>query len=303
MTDETGNTDRAERGGRGERAERAGQAERGERAEAAGRADHRPQPKNEKVRPAYLWFLGGVGGVFLALFVLSLQWKDSRKVARIDVAGTEIFAEKTIVARAKVPAGTLIDTVSLAGVRARLVSHPYIRDARVSRIYPDALRIEVDERIPVASFTVRGAVRYVDAEGVVLPYLESAVTHDLPSITGVPELAAAEIGEAVESESYFEALSVLSAALGTDSSVYHLISEVDMKGGDDVVIYDSEGGVTIRLGRGDTVRKLILLKAFWDKFVRDAGPENLEYLDLRFGDRVVAKWLNKPPKPVNLSSM
>jgi cell division septal protein FtsQ len=294
VTDETERT---------ERVERAERAERGDRTERTERAENRPQPKNEKVRTVYLWFLGVAGGVFLALFVLSLQWKDSRKIARIDVAGTEIFAEKTIVARAKVPQGALIDTVSLAGVRARLVSHPYIRDARVSRVYPDALRIEVDERVPVASFTVRGAVRYVDAEGVVLPYLESAVTHDLPSITGVPELLAAGIGEAVGAESYFEALSVLSAALGTDSSLYHLISEVDMKGGDDVVIYDAEGGATIKLGRGDTMRKMILLRAFWDKFVRDAGPENLEYLDLRFGDRVVAKWINKPPKPVNLSSM
>jgi hypothetical protein len=61
--------------------------------------------------------------------------------------------------------------------------------------------------------------------------------------------------------------------------------------------------VTIKVGRGDIKRKLVMLRAFWDRFVREEGPENLEYLDLRFGDRVVAKWTNKPQKTVNLSSM
>jgi cell division septal protein FtsQ len=241
--------------------------------------------------------------VVLALFVLSLQWKDSRKVRRVDVKGAAIFTEKNVRARAKVPAGALIDTVSLTGVRERLVSHPYVRDARVSRSYPDALTIELEERVPVASFTVKGAIRYIDAEGVVLPYLESVVTNDLPGITGVPEPVSVRFGEAVEDESYFEALSILSDALETDSSVYHMISEVDMKEGGDIIIYESNNGVTIKVGRGDIKRKLVMLRAFWDRFVREEGPENLEYLDLRFGDRVVAKWTNKPQKTVNLSSM
>jgi cell division protein FtsQ len=278
-------------------------AEPDEQEGPVGKAGNRPPPKKEKVRPAYLWFLGGAGGVLIALFVLSVQWKDSRKVSAIDVSGVAIFAAKDVRARAKVPNGSLIDTVSLTGVRRRLVSHPYIRDARVSRTYPGELRIELEERVPVASFTVKGAIRYVDAEGVVLPYLESAVMHDLPTITGVPELASAAFGDAVGDSLYFEAIGILSVALETDSSVYHLISELDMKNGDDVIIYESERGVPIRIGRGDTKRKMTMLRAFWDRFVRKEGSGNLEYLDLRFGDKIVAKWTNKPQTTVNQSSM
>jgi cell division protein FtsQ len=265
--------------------------------------DNKPRPKTEKVRHSCLWFLAGAGGVLIALFVLGIQWKESRKVSRVAVEGASIFTEKDVRARAKVPSGALIDTVSLAEVRGRLASHPYVRDARVSRSYPDAITIELDERVPVASFTANGSIRYVDAEGVVLPYLESGVSHDLPGIVGVPELAATKFGQAVEGESFFEALSVLTTALETDTSVYLLISEVSMKDADDITIYSTENGVPIRIGRGDTKRKLTMLRAFWDRFVREEGPENLEYLDLRFGDRVVAKWINKPQKTVNLSSM
>jgi cell division protein FtsQ len=269
----------------------------------SGEPDNRPLPKKEKIRPSYLWFLGGIGGVLIALFVLSVQWKDARKVARVVVEGATYFPEKDVRARAAVPEGALLDTISLGAIRKRLVSHPYIRDARVFRTYPDAVTISIEERVPVASFTVDGVIRYIDDEGVVLPYMESGAPYDLPGIAGIPELGRTRIGHAVEGEEYFEALGILSAALQTDSSVYRLISEVDMKNGAEVYLYSSENAVPIIFGHGDERRKFSMLRAFWDKFVKAEGPENLEYLDLRFSDQVVAKWHHKPQQSVNLSSM
>ena len=150
---------------------------------------NRAPARRERIRPALLWFLAATGGTILALFVLAVQWKDGRKVARIDVAGAAIFADKDLRARTGVATGSVIDTVSLKRVRARLESHPYVRDARVSRSYPDALSIAIDERVPVASFTVKGSVRYVDEEakkhGVKPPYkeaFESWQGHTLPII-------------------------------------------------------------------------------------------------------------------------
>lgn len=265
--------------------------------------ENRPVPKKAKTRASYLWFLGGIGGVLVALFVLALQWKDTRRVSGVVVEGVMYFSAKDVRARAGVQARELIDTISLGGVRNRLVSHPYIRDARVSRTYPDALTITVEERIPVASFTLNGVIRYIDEEGVALPYIRSDMPYDLPGITGIPELTRTKLGEAVEGTEYFEALDILVAAMETDSSVYRLISEVDMKNGGDVCLYSSERAVPIFFGRGDARRKFTLLHAFWEKFARDGGPENLEYLDLRYSDQVVAKWHNKPQKSVNLSSV
>lgn len=267
-----------------------------------GETANRPIQRREKIPAAHLWFLGGFGGALIALFVLGLQWKDSRRVERVEVSGGLYVGERDLLARAAVPDGALIDTVALGPIRDRLLSHPYVRDARVSRAYPDAVAIEVEERIPVASFTLNGAIRYLDADGVVLPFLRSEMSYDLPGITGIPALGRTRVGEAVGGTEFGEALAILDAALATDSSVYRLISEVDMKQGGDVCLYSTENAVPIWFGRGDEIRKFVLLRGFWEKYAREGGPQNLEYLDLRFTDQVVAKWQNKPQSPVNLSS-
>jgi len=259
--------------------------------------------KKEKYPTARLWVLGGLGGLLIAVFVLSLQWKDTGKIASVSVYGAVHFSEKDILTRANIPLREMLDTLSLSAVRERLLTHPYVRDALVTRMYPDAVSITIIERIPVASFMTSGQIRYLDADGVVLPYLPSEVPYDLPVISGIPELQRTKVGSAVDNEDFFEAVSILAAALETDTSIYRLISEVDMKNGGDVLLFSSEVAVPIIFGRGAAAAKFTILYTFWNKFVREEGPENLKYLDLRYSDQVVAKWNNKPRKSFNASSM
>jgi len=263
----------------------------------------RPVPVKKKTPAGRVWATAALGGVLLALFVFSFQWKASGRIARVSVEGAVHFAQKEILARANVPMKALLDTLSLAAVRDRLLAHPYVRDVRVSRSYPDAVSIAITERVPVASFMTSGQIRYVDAAGVVLPYLPSEIPYDLPVISGIPELPETRVGQAVQSDDFPEAVSILEAALASDTSVYRMISEVDMKNGGDVLLFSSEVAVPIIFGRGEAARKFTILRTFWDRFVREDGPENLKYIDLRYSDQVVAKWNNKPRKSFNASSM
>jgi len=65
--------------------------------------------------------------------------------------------------------------VDLDGTRQRLLGLPWIREARVSRRLPDTLVIEVIERVPVAVWQQQGRFHLVDAEGVVLEPVGSAM--------------------------------------------------------------------------------------------------------------------------------
>jgi cell division protein FtsQ len=73
--------------------------------------------------------------------------------------------------------------VDLDGTRARLLGLPWIREARVSRRLPDTIVIEVIERVPVAVWQQQGRFHLVDAEGVVLEPVGTAMP-DLVRLIG-----------------------------------------------------------------------------------------------------------------------
>ena len=73
-----------------------------------------------------------------------------------------------------------------------------------------------------------------------------------------------------------------------------MISEINMNSGSDIILYSSDVGVPIILGRGDVTRKLLMLENFWNDFVATNDVEKLRYIDLRFEDQVVVKWLHQP---------
>jgi cell division protein FtsQ len=73
--------------------------------------------------------------------------------------------------------------VDLDGTRARLLRLPWVREARVSRRLPDTLVIEVIERVPVAVWQQQGRYSLIDADGVVLEPVGSAMP-DLVRLIG-----------------------------------------------------------------------------------------------------------------------
>lgn len=73
--------------------------------------------------------------------------------------------------------------VDLDGTRERLLRLPWIREARVSRRLPDTMVIDVIERVPVAVWQQHGRFHLVDAEGVVLEPVGTAMP-DLVRLIG-----------------------------------------------------------------------------------------------------------------------
>jgi cell division septal protein FtsQ len=58
------------------------------------------------------------------------------------------------------------------------------------------------------------------------------------------------------------------------------------------VLFAAEGGVPIIFGRGELASKIARLEVFWNDVARARGPQNLQYVDLRYQDQVVARWTN-----------
>ena len=89
------------------------------------------------------------------------------------------------------------------------------------------------------------------------------------------------------------ALEALESAQNVSSELYHMISEVKIWSGHDMVLYTAEGGVPIIFGRGESAKKMVKLDAFWKKFITEQGPQDIRYIDLRFEDQVIVSSITK----------
>ncbi len=79
------------------------------------------------------------------------------------------------------PAQLLVDADA---IRADLLQHGWVKDARVSRRLPDQLVIDIVERRPAALWQNRQQLSLIDAEGVVLAPVPLDRMPDLPLLIG-----------------------------------------------------------------------------------------------------------------------
>lgn len=237
---------------------------------------------------------GFLGLILLAvgLIVSANLWKSNLKVKRVTIEGNRIVETAEITQLIKVPKNTQLQDVDLMAVRRDILSHHFIKDAVVERDLPATLKVTVKERVPLA--IINGPViLYLDEDGVVLPHSISKQLFDLPVLTGMPEGIAAAPGTTIKNADIQEALQILASSRLVNKELYHVISEVRLRNGGDIVLYAAEWGVPIIFGHGEIASKLVRLESFWNTVVRERGSDNLQYVDLRFDDQVVVRWNKK----------
>jgi cell division protein FtsQ len=225
----------------------------------------------------------------LGLVVSSSFWKANLKVGRIVVEGNRIVEANEVLQLAHVEIGTAMNDLDLTTIQQHVASNFFIKDAVVERDLPATLRITVTERTPVAMLT-SASILYLDEEGVILPHSVSREIFDLPLLSGWPTNAPLKAGTTVKHPDVLDALEILVAAKLVGKELYHLISEVHIRHGGDLVLYSAERGVPIIFGRGDAASKLVRLESFWNQIVRERGPQALQYVDLRYDGQIVVRW-------------
>jgi cell division protein FtsQ len=100
-------------------------------------------------------------GVWLVYFSSALT------VKRVDVDGQHLLSRSQVLATAKVPEGEQLARVDIDAIAARVRALDAVRSADVSRKWPDAVQIDIRERVAVAVIEIGGRLRGLDAEGMV----------------------------------------------------------------------------------------------------------------------------------------
>ena len=106
------------------------------------------------------------------------------QVKRVELRGLERMDQLTVYNIALDQHSMAMPLVDLEKVRARLMAHGWVEDARVSRRLPDTLVVDIVERKPAAIWQNNRKLSLIDSKGVVLERVNPDSMPDLPLMIG-----------------------------------------------------------------------------------------------------------------------
>ncbi len=246
-----------------------------------GEADNKGR---EKSAPGLMVSLLAV--VFVSL--VAAQWQGRQQVDRVVVTGATGLSQTTI--------RTMVDTIvhkqarslALADIREMVERHPYVRTASVYRTGVHEITVDLRERMPVAHVVVTGGdLRYVDAEGSILPPATVRTAHNIPVIQ------ATRSGSVLTNEEVKMVAAMLVSASGTlDPVLYQAVSEVryDRRTRSAELITDD---ARWRVGLGnseETQRAFADMNVFWKQAGAAMNMTTVDVIDLRWNHQVILRY-------------
>jgi cell division protein FtsQ len=166
--------------------------------------------------------------------------------------------------------------LDIKALQDRIESHRWVKEARLRKVFPSSLKVELTEREPVALLKVGEGYLMIDEEGVGLERLAAREDVDLPLL----------LDSSIFQDHYREKISLAWRCLSAlepgqrleldalDLSVNHCVSAFLR-------------GLTTRLILGDErfAERLTFIRSYLSELEVQNGP--LEYVDLRFDDRII----------------
>jgi cell division protein FtsQ len=200
--------------------------------------------------------------------------------------------------------------VDTAALEQALAGHPWVRQAVVSRHFPDGLEVTVSEQIPVAIVAL-GVLYLVNAEGHPFKKVEPGDPADLPLVTGVereefvhaPDQTAARVREALQISRAYAALSEVRPKQTHTAPVASRMPRAGpLKGLAEVrlgrtgVTLVTDSGQEIHMGEGHSEEKLARLTQVQSELSR----RGLVAESIRLDNRARPGWVTVKPVPMQV---
>lgn len=111
------------------------------------------------------------------------------KIMHIEVDGASVYTEEEIVAASGISSGNNLLFISAGAVSERIcTAMPYIKEIKITRLLPDAIRIDVSESSAIASVSYSDEILLIDSEARVLQSVgldnTDTVPHGLIEVLG-----------------------------------------------------------------------------------------------------------------------
>ena len=245
-------------------------------------------------------------GVFLVVGLLATGRLVERHVRTspafatqtAEVEGNERLTVEEVLEAAGLAVGKNAFETPPDGARERLLAHPWIASAEVSRRLPGTFRVAITERKAVAVLALApdgeqsAALYLVGDDGVVFKRVADGDPVDLPMITG------AERGRFVDEPRYREGVLLEAVTLLEDWRAAGLwrrepIGEIHVEADGALSLYVGAEVMHVRLGHGPHRTKLGRLRRVIDRLESERSRAAYVYLDnVRRPDRVTVRLAN-----------
>ena len=213
------------------------------------------------------------------------------QVTTIVVHGHEQLSTGEVLALVDGLKGTNILNVELDVWRERLLGSAWVEDATLRRMLPATVEVEIRERRPMGIARLGGLLYLVDARGVIVDeYGPQYADFDLPIVDGLAAPPSTG-GPLIDEARALLAARVL-AALAEAPEMAARVSQVDVSDVRDAVVILEGDPALLRIGDEDFVERL---QGYLDlaPALRERVAD-IEYVDLRFDDRMYVRPAAKP---------
>ncbi len=246
-----------------------------QRGDGALRGHQAPRRAAVRFREVLVMFglLAGTFYAFSRTYLFLISW-DKLAIRSVDVVCTRASLKRDLGrAFAEHRLGNIL-LCDIGGLRAQVRSFPWVREARIRKAFPSALRVEIEERVPRALLE-RYGLTLVDGEGA---ELGAPGTPEESSLPVLADRNGFRNGRAEKLRLAWACLDGLPAAERAS------VSRLDLSDLGTVELVFRDDPVRVRLGGREFAERIRLFREHRAEWEGALGA--LDTVDLRFDDRV-----------------
>ena len=217
-----------------------------------------------------------------------LQESLSRfELTDIHISGNDILSDKEILKILGLQTGEKLLEISATGVVEKLKKSTYVRAVNAVYSLPSTMRINIQERKPVAFIYGRG-LNMIDKENYLLPVPEKNIRWNLPVITGINEKLGIRGAETI-SPNAKRAVAIARYVNIIDMPLREMVSEISFKNKNSIEVGISASSAVIKIDFENYQEQLFIAARYLKDYLDFNQLDKLDYVDVRFNGQIIIK--------------
>jgi cell division septal protein FtsQ len=202
------------------------------------------------------------------------------RVRKVEVEGGRKIPKETLLSLMVMEGMPNLFSVRLQELVKRLESHPWIKEVRVRKVFPNKIVIQIEERKPMAIIQLE-ELYYIDTQGEIFTPVGERDEYNYPYVTGLTRRALEKDPEEAK-RLIAKALELLRIVGQRKVPPLEEISEIHMEKAFGIHCFTKAEGVEVKMGWEDLEEKLKRLSLIWsDLRKRGLSAVSIDCSDLR----------------------